>query len=174
MTSPHPDVCVSYLLRTSPSGVREVLLGEKLRGLGEGRLVAPGGKLEPGESPAEAAVREIREESGLTVALDALEPMGMLDYRFPHRPAWSQRSWVFRVTEFSGTPVASDELVPRWFPVDAVPVDRMWDDARYWLPEVLRSARPVNARFDFGADLRTVVAATHPEFPGPARTPTAP
>ena len=31
-----------------------------------------GGAIEPGETPAEAAVREMREETGITVALDAL------------------------------------------------------------------------------------------------------
>jgi mutator protein MutT len=32
----------------------------------------PGGRIEPGESPAEAAVREVREETGLEVAVDRL------------------------------------------------------------------------------------------------------
>lgn len=33
--------------------------------------------------------------------------------------------------------MASDELDPSWFPVLDLPVNRMWDDERYWLPEVL-------------------------------------
>ncbi|WKK71641.1 NUDIX domain-containing protein [Rathayibacter oskolensis] len=59
-----PEVCVVYVLRESPGGGAEVLLGRKRRGLGEGRIVAPGGKLEPGESPVRAAVRELAEEVG--------------------------------------------------------------------------------------------------------------
>lgn len=35
----------------------------------------PGGKLEPGESPQEAAVRELREELGITIAIDDLRPV---------------------------------------------------------------------------------------------------
>jgi 8-oxo-dGTP pyrophosphatase MutT (NUDIX family) len=34
--------------------------------------ITPGGGIEPGESPAEAAVREFREETGITIDLDAL------------------------------------------------------------------------------------------------------
>ena len=39
----------------------EVLLIEKKRGLGAGKVNAPGGRLEPGESITECAVREVRE-----------------------------------------------------------------------------------------------------------------
>ena len=41
------------------------LLVRKKRGLGAGKINAPGGRLEPGEAPRDAAVREVREELGV-------------------------------------------------------------------------------------------------------------
>ncbi|WEO78553.1 8-oxo-dGTP diphosphatase [Cryobacterium sp. SO2] len=152
-----PQVCVCYLTRLSETGDRQVLLGRKKKGLGLGNIVGLGGKLEPGESPVDAAVREVEEESGLTVLADALTPMGVLTYLFPHRPAWSQRSNVFVTDRFTGIPRESDELNPVWFSIAELPVDEMWDDARHWLPGVLAGI-PVEATFTFGADLATVVA----------------
>ena len=46
---------------------QEVLLIHKKTGHGQGKINAPGGKLEAGESVAECAVRETREEVGLQV-----------------------------------------------------------------------------------------------------------
>ncbi|SEC08195.1 8-oxo-dGTP diphosphatase [Paramicrobacterium humi] len=155
---PHPDVCVCYLLRETPDGVH-VLLGRKKRGLGTGNIVGLGGKLEPGEDAATAAVREIREESGLAVAREALQPRGRLDYRFPFREEWSQVSHVFVCTRWQGEPRGSDELDPVWYPLHGVPYGQMWDDARYWLPDVLAGGT-VDARFDFAEDLATVARST--------------
>jgi len=42
--------------------------------------VFPKGHLEPGERPEDAAVREVREETGLEVTLSA--PLGSTEYRF--------------------------------------------------------------------------------------------
>lgn len=152
-----PQVCVCYLLRTSPDGVLQVLLGRKKKGLGLGNIVGLGGKLEPGETSVQAAVREIEEESGLSVAESDLSQRGLLTYLFPHREAWSQESTVFVCTEWAGVPRGSDELDPEWFDVASLPVDEMWDDARHWLPGVL-SGTPVRATFTFGEDLATVVS----------------
>ena len=43
----------------------QILLIDKKRGLGHGKVNGPGGRLEPGESAYQAAVRETREEVGL-------------------------------------------------------------------------------------------------------------
>jgi 8-oxo-dGTP diphosphatase len=152
-----PQVCVCYLTRRSPEGTRQVLLGRKKKGLGVGNIVGLGGKLEPGESALDAAVREVLEESGLVVTASALVPLGVLTYLFPHREAWSQESSVFVCDEWTGTPMESDELNPEWFDVASLPVDQMWDDARHWLPGVL-AGTPVRATFTFGEDLETVIA----------------
>jgi 8-oxo-dGTP diphosphatase len=150
-----PQVCVCYVLREIDGRV-EVLLGRKKHGLGQGYYVGLGGKLEPGESATDAAVREVREESGLAVHAGDLEPRGLLTYHFPHREAWSQESSVFVARTFTGDPAPSDELDPEWFALDDVPLDEMWDDAKRWLPGVLAGGR-VRRTFVFGSDLSTVV-----------------
>ena len=155
------DVCVVYILRVLDD-VPQVLLGYKRTGLGLGRVVGIGGKVEAGESVTEAAVREINEETGLTVAAGDLEPVGVLDYHFPTRPDYSQRSHVFVCRAFTGEPVETDEIVPAWFAVDEVPYERMWDDAARWLPAVLRGGRITATGYTFGEDLATVVGETPP------------
>ncbi len=45
-------------------GGGRVLLIHKKRGLGKGKINGPGGRLEAGETPVQAAVRETREEVG--------------------------------------------------------------------------------------------------------------
>lgn len=164
----HPEVCVCFILRDGPRG-REVLLGLKLRGLGAGKMVAPGGKLEPGETPEAAVIREVAEESGLVVAAGDLRACGVNRYAFPHRPEWSQVSWVFSTDVFSGEATHSDELELRWVPVAEIPFDLMWDDARLWLPGVLAGGS-VDEDFEFGADAATVVGRGGRPLEGPTHS----
>lgn len=160
---PLPEVCVTYLLRESPAGT-EVLLGRKKFGLGEGNLVGPGGKLEPGESPADAAVREVFEEVSISIRPQNLMLVGELTYPFTHHPKFSQKSWAFVCREWEGEPVESDELVPEWYLLESIPLDRMWDDAKHWLPQAL-AGQFVRATFIFGADARTVESSDYPADP---------
>jgi 8-oxo-dGTP diphosphatase len=160
-----PEVCVVYLLRDR-NGHREVLLGRKRHGLGVGKIVAPGGKLEPGESPSRAAVREVREEVGLHVDERALELVGELTYPFPSKPSWSQKSWAFRAFGDWEEPTPSDELESRWIPLVNIPLAQMWDDARFWLLDALNGT-PIISRFEFGSDLTTVVDSDHAGFVHP-------
>jgi 8-oxo-dGTP pyrophosphatase MutT (NUDIX family) len=134
------DVCVVYLVRSrqTVSGDRtEILLGEKLTGLGTGKFVGAGGKLEPGESPVDAAVREVAEELGVVVAPADLEAISHITYPFVDRDEWSQRSHGFVARTWTGEPAASSELDPQWFDIAEIPFDRMWADAATWLPEAL-------------------------------------
>ena len=116
-----------------------VLLIHKKRGIGAGKINAPGGKADPGESALAAAVRETEEEVGLT-PLDPQE-RGELWFRFLADGSVLQ-CIVFLARAHAGGPAReTEEAVPEWFPLDALPYDLMWDDDRHWVPLLLAGKR---------------------------------
>ena len=88
----------------------KVLLAERtLRQLSAGYWELPGGKVDPGESPAEAAQRELREEIG--VSSHGLIPWLVYQHRFPLRRI---RLHLFRAQQWSGTPRGCEGQRLRW------------------------------------------------------------
>src|SRR5882672_9315935 len=76
-----PDVPAERTRPTRPLSIgagavivhdRRVLLVRNIRGVTRGRYLLPAGRLEPGELPDQAAVREAFEETNLRVAIDGL------------------------------------------------------------------------------------------------------
>jgi 8-oxo-dGTP diphosphatase len=137
-----------------------VLLINKKRGLGRGKINAPGGRIEEGESPAEAAVREVQEEVGLTIS-DPLE-VGRLSFVFTN--GYSLKGHVFFARAFEGVPVETEEARPFWVPVEEIPYDQMWEDDIFWLPRVLDGAF-IDGRFIFEND--RMISHSLEESPGP-------
>jgi 8-oxo-dGTP diphosphatase len=135
MTSTPVTLC--FLLRDRRGGGTEVLLGLKKTGFGLGKIVGLGGHVEPGESHAEAACREVEEEAGVTVLERDLHPAGVVEFVFPARPEWNMHTTLFTTRRWQGEPSESLEIAPKWFDVLELPVDRMWQDADHWLPPVL-------------------------------------
>lgn len=114
-----------------------VLLGHKKRGLGVGKILGIGGKVEAGESNEEAAIREMQEETTVQVEIADLIKVGEVTFLFPNKPAWDMTVHNYVATQWRGTPTETDEINPQWFPLDALPLNRMWDDAKYWLRDAL-------------------------------------
>jgi len=128
---------VGTLLFLVDAGRQQVLLIRKKRGHGAGKINGPGGKLDPGETPLQAALRETREETGLRVA-DA-EERARIRFLELDGPQWFGH--VFVAHEHTGVPVETDEAKPLWAPLSALPFEQMWADDRIWLPPVLAGRR---------------------------------
>lgn len=111
-----------------------MLLMRKLRGLGAGKINAPGGKLDPGETLEQCARRETHEE--LRIRVGELDYCG--DNRFQFTDGYKLHAHVFRATDFSGEPSATEEAIPHWFDLDSIPYGEMWEDDYLWVPRVIR------------------------------------
>lgn len=112
MTAPRPEVCAGAIVVDAG----RLLLVQRGRGPGAGAWSVPGGRVEPGETVGEAAVRELREETGLDGVCDRfvgwVERVGD-DHHFVILD--------FAVTVGAGEPVAGDDAAAvRWVPLDDV------------------------------------------------------
>ena len=111
----------------------QILLIEKKRGLGSGKINGPGGKIDPGETPLQAVIRETQEELLITPST----PRKIGELRFVMSDCPDILCHVYRADDYQGTPTETDEAVPVWTPIHQIPYERMWEDDRHWLPHLL-------------------------------------
>ena len=69
----------------------------------------PGGKIEAGESPDRALIRELQEETGITV--QKAELFETLEYQFPDRHI---SLWFYLVEQWEGEPWGKEGQPGRW------------------------------------------------------------
>ena len=105
-----------------------------------GTWTTPGGAIEPRESPADAAVREMWEETGLHVRLTRLAGVfGGDDFvvRYSNGDETSYAMVLFEAEILAGTPRPDGEetLEVRFFAPEELP----GVDVPGWLPEVIRT-----------------------------------
>jgi len=127
----------------------EVLLQCKSRGFGAGKWNGPGGKQDPGETTEEAAIREVKEETDITVR--NLKKMGELEFVFIDNEKSNFLTHVFICRDWEGSPKNLGEGGLKWFKIEEVPLDKMWDDDQYWLKPLLNGEYQ-HKRFYFDKD----------------------
>ena len=118
----------------------KILLQYKAAGkFGEGKWNGPGGKIKPDETPVEGVIREVREETGLTILDPKLN--GLIDFYFGEKPEPDWTTYIFMVTSFEGEIKPNDEGELRWFKIEDIPYDDMWQDDAYWLPDFIEGKK---------------------------------
>ncbi len=122
----------------------QLLMIHKKRGLGAGYYNAAGGRMEPGETPLECAIRETQEE--LCITPRDPEHAGTVMFQFVD--GHSIHGEIFIASEFEGTPTETEEAIPIWFHENDLPYHNMWADDPVWLPKLL-SGEKFTGRFIF-------------------------
>jgi 8-oxo-dGTP diphosphatase len=124
---PHPALTVDVVLLAAGSGDLEVLLIQREGPPFEGRWALPGGFVELGESPEDAASRELAEETGVHgVRLEQMRAFGDPG-RDPRGHVVTLVFWGLLDHDWSpgGLPcpvdAGSDAAVARWWPTGGLP-----------------------------------------------------
>lgn len=123
---------------------------KKKNDIHEGKYVGIGGKFEFGETPEECIIREIKEETGLTV--NSLRYHGLISFpKFANDDNWYM--FIFSCRDFEGE-VAEDRLddCPEgrllWVDNDKVMDLNMWDGDRVFL-EWVATKKVFNAKIEY-------------------------
>ena len=120
-----------------------VLLGRRAD---TGKWSLPAGAIDPGEQPADAAVREVYEETGVHIAVERLAGVALREVTYPHGDVCQFLTVWFRCRAIGGRAVVNDEesLAVGWYSPEKLPdldaFDQLRvgtaldDDAPAWFP----------------------------------------
>ena len=104
---------------------------KKVDDMHAGKWNGLGGKLEPGETPEECAIREIWEEAGLRVVNPKLR--GIITFPgFSNDEDWY--TFLYVVDDFQGVLIDSAEGVLKWIPDDQLLNLNLWEGDRIFIP----------------------------------------
>lgn len=122
-----------------------------------GKRNGAGGKLEEGETMLQAAKRELEEETGIVIPEEAFELRGINKLYYENKPERNQEVHVFVIQNYTGEYKETEELFPQWFPIDAIPYEKMWADDIHWMPRMF-AGEYFEYTFHFTEDGKEIVS----------------
>jgi len=119
----------------------------KVNDIHEGKWNGLGGKFEAGETPEECVLREIFEESGLSIQNPKL--CGLLMF-----PKFKGNDWyvfVFTANDFTGELIDSPEGKLAWIPDEKIHGLNLWESDHIFMPWI-REGKFFSAKFEYEED----------------------
>ncbi len=136
-------ILISLLTLCFISDGSRVLLIHRRKPPNAGRWDGVGGKVEPHEDPFAGCVREVREETGLTIETPRLRALWVVTARS------TGQIWIlytFTAAAPQGDLIASDEGDVEWVGLDRLDELPVMPDTRLVLPHVLAAADVLTIR----------------------------
>ena len=96
---------------------------KKANDASHGKWIGIGGKCEAGESPDECMLREVKEETGLTIT--RWHYRGIVTFISDEWP--DEQMNLFTASQFSGTLTDCDEGVLQWVPIEQLYTLNLWE-----------------------------------------------
>lgn len=108
------------------------------------KYIGVGGKSLPDETPLECAMREVKEETGLTMIHPSYR--GTVCFSYPHLP--DEKIWIYTCTEYSGMIHEDNEGTLVWVPEEKIMDLNLWEGDRLFLKKLLKDeSRPFCFQF---------------------------
>lgn len=122
---------------------------KKKNDINQGKWIGLGGKFEPGESPEQCLLREIREEAGVTLT----------DYRlrgittFVAQESDPMYLFVYTAGAYEGEIGVCDEGTLSWIDNDKIHALSLWEGDRLLWQWLLTDERFFSARFEYNGEV---------------------
>ena len=108
---------------------------KKENDMNEGKWLGVGGHLKKGETPDQAAIREIREETGLKV--HSLKCAGEVLFV---NDDYQEEMYLYEIEDFSGELIECNEGQLKWVPIKDLDQYPMWEGDKAFLPLLINHA----------------------------------
>ena len=140
----------------------KILLAQKKQGFGAGKWNGYGGKVLSDESISAAAVREVKEESGLDVDEKDLKPVAVNRFYIDGKIKFECSVFVAR--RWTAEPQATREMItPTWYLLSEIPFALMWPADHLWLPIILEGKK-IRADIYLDKELQQVEKFSYEEW----------
>ena len=109
-----------------------LLRNKKKNDYNANKWIGVGGKVEPGETIDEAAIREVKEETGYDVGF--LKCAGEVLFI---NDDYQEMMYVYEITDFKGQQISCDEGELQWIPLNKIYDYPMWEGDKAFLPKLI-------------------------------------
>lgn len=106
---------------------------KKEHDLNEGKWIGVGGKFEKGETPEECLLREVKEETGLTLTKYRLRAV----ITFISNQWETEYMYLFTATEFNGELIECNEGELEWIDKDEIGNLNVWEGDKIFLKKLI-------------------------------------
>ena len=132
---------------------------KKLNDFHQGKYVGVGGRVEPGETPLECVIREVKEETGYTLTSKEIDYRGYIYFDEINRdkvnedlPAFNWLVFIYSAQVKHKRYFNNSEGDLVWIKIDQIPYDKMWQGDRFFTPKILETSDVFEGKFLYNGE----------------------
>lgn len=121
---------------------------KKEKDINKGKWIGVGGKFEEGESPEECIIREVKEETGLT--LKTYDLRGLVTYNFGNNQI--EYMYIFTSDNFEGELIECNEGELVWIEKEKVTTLNTWEGDKIFLEKIKNKGKFFTMKMKYNGD----------------------